>query len=79
MKKLLKYMKNVIYLLKSSWLENFSYPPLEMMGTSGYCIAVPNEGNKEYLKDEKNCLFYKLGEVNNAISCINRLISDINL
>ena len=34
-------------LLKSSWLESFSYPPLEMMATGGYCIVVPNEGNKD--------------------------------
>ena len=33
-------------LLKSSRLESFSYPPLEMMATGGYCIVVPNEGNK---------------------------------
>ena len=34
-------------LLKSSWLESFSYPPLEMMATGGYCIVAPNDGNKE--------------------------------
>ena len=66
-------------LLKSSWLESFSYPPLEMMATGGYCIVVPNEGNKEYLKDGENCLFYKLGDINDAVKAINRLISDDNL
>ena len=25
-------------LLKSIWLESFSYPPLEMIATGGYCI-----------------------------------------
>ena len=63
-------------LLKSSFLESFSYPPLEMMATGGYCIVAPNEGNKEYLKDEENCLLYKLGDINSGIECINRLISD---
>ena len=66
-------------LLKSSWLESFSYPPLEMMATGGYCIVVPNEGNKEYLKDNENCLFYELGDIDGAIECINRLISDEEL
>ena len=46
-------------LLKSSWLESFSYPPLEMMATGGYSILVSNDGNKEYLKDGENCLLYK--------------------
>ena len=66
-------------LIKSSWLESFSYPPLEMMATGGYVIAVPNDGNKEYLKNEKNCLFYKLGDIDSAVQKIKRLISDNEL
>ena len=66
-------------LLKSSWLESFSYPPLEMMATGGYCVVAPNQGNLEYLKNGKNCLFYKLGDINAAVDCINRLISDEEL
>ena len=66
-------------LLKSSWLESFSYPPLEMMATGGYCIVAPNEGNIEYLKDEENCLFYKLGDINSAIGLIEKLITDEKL
>ena len=66
-------------LLKSSWLESFSYPPLEMMATGGFSIVVPNEGNKEYLKDGENCLFYKLGDINEAVKNIEKLISDKKL
>ena len=64
-------------LIKSSYFESFSYPPLEMMATGGYCIVVPNDGNIEYLKNEENCLFYKLGDIDSAIHSIERLISDI--
>lgn len=60
-------------LLKSSVLESFSYPPLEMMATGGFVVAVPNGGNKEYLKDEYNCLFYESGDEKQAIECIERL------
>ena len=66
-------------LLKSSWLESFSYPPLEMMATGGYVIVVLNGGNKEYLKDGENCTIYKLGDINDAINSINRLVSDKQL
>lgn len=66
-------------LLKSSIFESFSYPPLEMMATGGYSIVSPNEGNKEYLKDRENCLFYKLGDINDGIKNINLLISDKKL
>ena len=66
-------------LIKSSFLESFSYPPLEMMATGGFCIVVPNGGNKEYLKDGKNCLFYKLGEIDDAIKRLKQLIADKNL
>ena len=50
-----------------------------MMATGGFCIVVPNGGNKEYLKDGENCLFYDLGNINSAIKCIVRLISDEKL
>ena len=66
-------------LLKSSWLESFSYPPLGMMATGGYVIVVSNGGNKEYLKDGYNCLIYTLGDINGAVNCINRLVSDEKL
>ena len=66
-------------LLKSSWFESFSYPPLEMMATGGYAIVVHNGGNIEYLKDGENCLFYKLGDIYSALKNIKRLISDENL
>jgi glycosyltransferase involved in cell wall biosynthesis len=66
-------------LLKSSWLESFSFPPLEMMATGGYSIVVPNGGNEEYLKNGENCLFYKLGDIVSAVKCIENLISNENL
>ena len=66
-------------LIKSSLLESFSFPPLEMMATGGYCIVSPNDGNKEYLKDEENCLLYKVGDIDSAIQCIEKLISNQDL
>ena len=66
-------------LIKSSLLESFSYPPLEMLATGGYCIVAPNGGNKEYLKDGENCLLYKLGDINSGVKCIQRLINDKKL
>ena len=66
-------------LLKSSLLESFSYPPLEMMATGGYSIVSPNGGNKEYLIDGENCLLYKSGDLDSAVSCIKRLIADQKL
>lgn len=66
-------------LLKSSLLESFSYPPLEMMATGGYVVVVPNDGNIEYLEDEKNCLMYPAGEFEMAVSQIKRIVSDNEL
>lgn len=66
-------------LLKSSLLESFSYPPLEMMATGGYVVAVPNEGNVEYLKDGVNCLFYKQGNIDEAVEKIKNLTEDAKL
>lgn len=66
-------------LLKTSILESFSYPPLEMMATGGYVVAVPNDGNAEFLRDGTNCLLYKRGDIDAAVSCIKRIVEDEGL
>ena len=66
-------------LIKSSILESFSYPPLEMMATGGISVVVPNDGNIEYLKDEYNCLFYEQGNIEDAVLKINEICSNEKL
>lgn len=66
-------------LLKSSWLESFSYPPLEMMATGGFCVVAPNAGNQEYLVHEKNCLLYKPADIHSAVEAIERIVMDKSL
>ena len=66
-------------LLKTSYLESFSYPPLEMMATGGYAVVVPNDGNKEYLLDGENCLLYPLGKIEKGIAAIERICTDKGL
>lgn len=66
-------------LLKSSILESFSYPPLEMMATGGYVVAVANDGNVEYLRDNENCLFYSRGDVKAAVEKIEKIANDSSL
>jgi len=63
-------------LIKTSILESFSYPPLEMMATGGYVVVVPNGGNKEYLVDEENCMMYPQGNIDQAVQCIERIVQD---
>lgn len=74
-----KIYQNSDILIKTSILESFSYPPLEMMATGGLVVVVPNDGNSEYLVDGKNCLLYKQGEIDEAVSKIERLVSDEKL
>ena len=66
-------------LLKSSWLESFSYPPLEMMATGGWNVLVQNGGNSEYLRDGENCLVYPLGDGDAAVRAIERIAGDPEL
>ena len=66
-------------LLKTSILESFSYPPLEMMATGGLVVVVPNGGNVEYVKDNENCLFYEQGNIDEAIEKIELLSKDSKL
>ena len=66
-------------LLKSSWLESFSYPPLEMMATGGWNVLVQNGGNSEYVRDGENCLTYPLGDEDAAVAAIQRIVEDAAL
>jgi len=60
-------------------LESFSYPPLEMMATGGVSVVVPNNGNLEFLRDGENCLLYKKGNIEEAVSKIELIVKDKNL
>lgn len=63
-------------LLKSSILESFSYPPLEMMATGGFVVVAPNGGNIEYLRDGENCLMYSQGDIEGAVKSIEMICVD---
>ncbi len=67
---------NCDVLIKTSLLESFSYPPLEMMATGGVSVVVPNDGNVEYLRDGENCLFYKQGDISDGVAKVELLVSD---
>lgn len=66
-------------LIKTSILESFSYPPLEMMATGGISVVVPNGGNVEYLRDGENCLFYKQGGIDAGVAAVEKLVNDAAL
>ena len=63
-------------LIKTSLLESFSYPPLEMMATGGLSLVLPNDGNVEYLRDNENCLFYEQGNISEAVNKLEQMIAD---
>ena len=71
--------KSCDILLKTSKIESFSYPPLEMMACGGVCVVAENEGNIEYVKNEYNALTYDLGNINRAVGCVNELADNIGL
>jgi glycosyltransferase involved in cell wall biosynthesis len=66
-------------LVKSSVLESFSYPPLDMMSAGGLVVAVPNDGNAEYLADGENCLTYKSGDVAAGLAAVLKIVGDKTL
>ena len=74
-----KIYRSCDILLKTSILESFSYPPLEMMATGGFAVVVPNGGNAEYLVDNHNCLLYNQGDIEDALCKIYKICTDDNL
>ena len=71
--------KDTDILLKTSLLESFSYPPLEIMATGGLAVVLPNGGNSEYLKDKENCLLYEPGNIKSAVEKIENITKDKEL
>jgi len=71
-----KYYRSCDIFLKTSKLESFSYPPLEMMACGGVCVLAENGGNEAYAKNNYNCLSYEVGDINTAVKNINKLVDD---
>jgi len=65
-------------LLKTSLLESFSFPPLEMMATGGQVVAIKNDGNAEYITSD-NAVLIKPDHLSDAIVAIERLVKDSKL
>lgn len=63
-------------LVKSSILESFSYPPLELMATGGVPVLVKNGGNAEFVIDGENASYYELGNIDDALEKIEELTSN---
>lgn len=66
-------------LLKTSVLESFSYPPLEMMATGGQVVVLRNGGNAAYLVDGENSLLFDRGEDVRAAALVESLVEDAGL
>lgn len=66
-------------LLKTSVLESFSYPPLEMMATGGTAVVLRNEGNAAYLVDNTNSLLFNRGEDVRAADLIQSIVDNVEL
>lgn len=62
-------------LIKTSLLESFSYPPLEMMATGGYVFALQNDGNQEYL-NETNAILLETNQPQANAQKILKLVND---
>ena len=66
-------------LIKTSLVESFSYPPLEMMATGGAVVLAPNDGNAEYAVDGENCLTYPQGDIQAGVDAVERIVADAEL
>ena len=49
------------------------------MAAGGCVVAVLNEGNREYLRDEENCLCYPLGDIEKGADAIRRIVEKEDL
>jgi GT2 family glycosyltransferase len=77
--KVAEIYNNAHIMLKTSLLESFSYPLIEMMATGGIVVAVQNGGNKEIAIDNHNCLIYEQGNIPEALEKIKLVLEDEQL
>ena len=63
-------------LVKSSVLESFSYPPLEILATGGLPILVKNDGNAEYIVDGENAIYYDIKDIDGAVQRIEEITAN---
>lgn len=77
--KVAEVYRSVDILIKSSILESFSYPPLEMMATGGYVVVAPNGGNIEFLTDMENCVMYEQGNIESGIKAVETIVENKDL
>lgn len=77
--KVAKVYQSCHILLKSSKLESFSYPPLEMMATGGIAVVAQNNGNSEYIKHRENCMVYQVGDIESAKNHIEEIVNNPSL
>lgn len=73
------YYRSCDILLKTSRLESFSYPPLEMMACGGVSVVAENPGNAAYVENGENALTYTLGDLATATKLIEDLSTDKRL
>ncbi len=66
-------------LLKLSRVEGFFGPPLEMMACNGVPIVAKVTGHDEYIRNNHNALVVRPGDLQQAASAINKLISSPKL
>jgi len=66
-------------LIKTSKVEGFFGPPLEMMACGGVSIVFKVTGYDEYIVDGRNALVADAGDIKNAIKLLSNLVNDTNL
>ncbi|MCK4352487.1 glycosyltransferase family 4 protein [candidate division WOR-3 bacterium] len=73
------YKKHDILIFPSICEESFSLVILEAMASGLAVISTATGGNKEFLKDGKNCLIFRPGDANDLASKIEILIKNPDL
>ena len=66
-------------LIKTSKVEGFFGPPLEMMACGGVPIVFKVSGYDEYIEDGKNALVADAGDIKKATELLAKLVNDKNL
>lgn len=78
-KKMAPIYSSCDFLLKMSYVESFSYPPLEAMACGCIPIVTRFTGYNEYIEANKNALVIDIGDIQGARKAILRLIESSKL
>ena len=73
------YYRNAEIFVSASEYEAFPLPPLEAFACGCPVVSSNNKGILEYAEDNRNCLLYEIGNIEEMVGKIENILNNLEL